>query len=74
MTNTLGFTCLAFAIKMLPLTIYMPLCFIYPALTALLSPLINKEKPNRTEWMAMAVAFIAIIFLSQGATEQGGVE
>ncbi len=67
--GALGFTCFIVSIKYLPLSIAMPLAYVFPAIGAFLSPLINKEKPNRSDWLAIALALAAVICLSRGAQE-----
>lgn len=69
-TSGLGFTSFIISIKLLPLSIAMPLTFVFPAVAALLSPLINKEKPTVEDWVAIAVAFGAVVFLSLGAMRE----
>lgn len=67
-----GFTFFIFSIKYLPLSIAMPLGYIYPAIGALISPFINQEKPGRDDWVAIGLAMTAVICLSQGASSQVG--
>jgi len=68
-----GFTCFIISIKYLPLSISMPLAYVFPAIGALISPFINKEKPGSADWVAIGLALTAVICLSHGAPhEEGG--
>ncbi len=62
----LGFTCLIISLKMLPLSVAMPVSYIFPSLGALMSPFINNEKPSRADWVAIGLAFAAVICFSRG--------
>ncbi len=72
---TLGFLFFILSVKYLPLSVALPLAYLYPAVGALLSPLINREKPGREDWLAIALAIGAVICLSHsGASNPAGGE
>lgn len=66
LSGTLGFLFFILSLKYLPLSIALPLGYVYPAVGALLSPLINREKPGREDWIAIALALGAVVCLSHG--------
>ncbi|MDL2226905.1 DMT family transporter [Deltaproteobacteria bacterium OttesenSCG-928-M10] len=72
LTGALGYACFVFSLKWLPLSIAMPLGYVYPAMGALLSPFINREKPGRADWIAIGLALAAVICLSRGTTPEPG--
>ena len=72
LTGAFGFTCFIISIKYLPLSIALPLSYVFPAIGAMISPLINKERPGRADWIAIALALMAVICLSQGAPSEDG--
>lgn len=71
LAGTLGFTCFVMSIKYLPLSMAMPLAYTFPAFGALLSPLINQEKPTGHDWAAVVLALAAVICLSRGQPSAG---
>lgn len=68
----LGFTCFVVSVKLLPLSIAIPVFYIFPAFGALLAPVINKESPDRSDWTAIFLAFTSVVFLSRGVSGQAG--
>lgn len=64
---TFGYTGFIISIKLLPLSVALPLSYVFPALGALMSPLINKEKPSPGDWLAIGLALLAVVLLSRGA-------
>jgi len=64
--SSLGFISMMFTIKLLPLSVALPLIYLYPALGALMSPLINRESPSGSDWAAIIVALAGVIFLAHG--------
>lgn len=67
-SSAMGFLCLIISLKHLPLSIAMPLSYSYPAIAAILSPLINKEKVSRAEWLAIALALAGAVCFSQSSS------
>ena len=74
LSSALGLICTIFTLKTLPLSIAMPIMYLYPALGALLSPLINREKPSPGDLAAIGLAFLAVILLTQGLGENSGAQ
>lgn len=70
-SSALGFLFFILSIKYLPLSISMPLGYSYPAIAALLSPLINKEKTSREDWLAIGMALAGAICFSQSSSAEG---
>lgn len=68
-SSTLGFICLLSAIISLPISVAMPLIYTYPALGALMAPIINREKPTAVDWLAISIAVVGVILLAYGATD-----
>ena len=70
LSSTLGLICTIMTLKLLPLSVAFPLLYLYPALGALMSPLINREKPSGSDWLAIALAFGGVILLAHGVASQ----
>lgn len=71
-TSAFGFIFFILSIKYLPLSISMPLSYFYPALAAIMSPLINNEKPSREDWLAIAFGLGGVICFSQSSSGNEG--
>ena len=67
-SSALGFLFFILSIKYLPLSLSMPLAYLYPTIAALLSPLINKEKTSRGDWLAISLALGGVICFSQSSS------
>lgn len=65
--SALGFTFFILSIKYLPLSISMPLAYFYPALAAIMSPLVNNEKPSREDWLAISLGLGGVILFSRSS-------
>ena len=70
--SAFGFTFFILSIKYLPLSISMPLSYFYPALAAIMSPLINNEKPSREDWLAITLGLGGVICFSQSSSGNEG--
>ncbi len=73
-SSTMGMVCLMFAFQTLPLSVALPVFYLYPALGALLSPLLNREKPSPADWLAIMLAFAAVICLTWHGGGEAGIE
>lgn len=63
--STSIFLGLASSMKHLPLSVAMALFYLYPAFGALFSYFINKEKPSRLDWLAVAVAITGAFIITR---------
>lgn len=67
LSSGLGFISMLFAIKLLPISVALPMIYLYPALAAMISPAVNREKPTTFDWLAIAVAITGVMLLGYGA-------
>lgn len=74
LSSTLGMVCLMFAFQTLPLSVALPVFYLYPAMGALLSPLLNREKPSPADWLAIGLAFAAVICLTWHGGGEAGID